>query len=347
MGTKFGSKRASSGKFVLSLVLALTPAMTSPAFAGPGQGKPAKPAKDPLIELFDSANKLYAEQKYDAALLLFRKAYEQSQSPNAHLMIGKCLLAQNHLPEAYDELSATLREAAKRAEAEPKYASARDAAAAELAPLEAKIGKVVITMVDAPANARVLVGGVELAKDKLGTPVAVVPGVVEIVAEGLPKGTETRKEEIKGGETKSVVLGAAVKTAEPTKTTPVANESTSPKTEESTGGGGRKAGFAVLGLGVVGMGLFAFGGIQGNAKFATLEKECGSSRCTDPKYADVVDSGKTMDLLANVGLGVGAVGLVAGAIMVIFGGPKPKPKTTYASFFVTPGQTMVQVRHVF
>ena len=342
-----GSVRASSCKFVLSIVLALTPAITSPAIAAPGQGKTGKPAKDPLVELFESANKLYAEQKYDAALLLFRKAYEESQSPNAHLMIGKCLLAQNHLPEAYDELSATLREAAKRAETEPKYAAARDAAAAELAPLEAKIGKVVITLVDAPEDARVLLGGVELPKDKLGAPIAVVPGTVEIVAEGLPKGREVRKEEIKGGETKTVVLGAETKTNAPTKTSSDTIESTASKTQESTGGGVRKAGFAVLGLGVVGMGLFAFGGIQGNSKFATLEKECGSTRCTDPKYADVVDSGKTMDLLANVGLGVGVAGLVAGTVMVIVGGPKPKPKTTEASLFVTPGQTMVQVRHVF
>jgi len=103
----------------------------------------------------------------------------------------------------------------------------------------------------------------------------------------------------------------------------------------------------VLGLGVVGMGLFAFGGLQGNAKFETLQKECGSTRCTDPKYADVIESGKTMDLLANIGLGVGAVGLVAGTVMVIVGGPKPKPKTTEASVFIGPGQTMLSVRHVF
>ena len=331
--------------FVLALVLSSLPLVIVPsAEAAPKAGKPAAAAKDPVIELFESANKLYTEKKYDAAELLFRKVYEQSQSPNAHLMIGKCLLGSNRLPEAYDELSATLREAAKRAETEAKYADARDAAAAELAPLEVKIGKVVITLVDAPAGARVRVGGTELPPEKLGTPIAVMPGSVEIVAEGLAQGTTTRREEIKGGETKSVVFGAeAADKSAKTPSTPI--EPSIP--EETTGGGVRKAGFAVLGLGVVGMGLFAFGGLQGNSKFATLEKECGGTRCTDPKYADIVDSGKTMDLLANIGLGVGAAGLVAGTIMVIVGGPKPKPKTTEASVFVGPGQTIFQVRHVF
>jgi hypothetical protein len=103
----------------------------------------------------------------------------------------------------------------------------------------------------------------------------------------------------------------------------------------------------VLGVGVAGLGLFAIGGAQGNSKFATLEKECGTTRCTDPKYADVVDSGKTLDLVANIGLGIGVAGIVAGTIMVVVGGPKPKPKTTDASFFISPGQTMMQLRHVF
>jgi hypothetical protein len=338
-----GCRRTRSCLFVLALVVSGLPlsfvSFVSEANAAPSSGKPAK---DPVIELFETANKLFGEKKYDAALLLFREAYEKTQSPNAHLMIGKCLLAQNHLPEAYDELSATLKEAGKRAETETKYANTRDAAATELAPLEAKIGKVVVTLVDAPADARVRIGGMELAKDKLGTPVAVMPGSIEIVADGLSQGTVTKHEEIKGGETKVVVISGAAQT--PTQS---AHPTTEPVLANTTGGGLRKAGFAVLGLGVVGMGLFAIGGIQGNAKFATLEKECGTTRCTDPKYADIVDSGKNLDLVANIGLGVGIAGIAAGTVMVLVGGPKPKPKTTDASFFIAPGQTMLQVRHVF
>lgn len=337
----FGSLRTHSRKFFQVLVVA----GLSSTFCASAQAAPAKPAKDPVVELFQSANKLFGEKKYDAALLLFREAYEKSQSPNAHLMIGKCLLAQGKLTEGYDELSATLREAGKRAETEAKYAETRDAAAAELAPLEAKIGKLMITVVKATPSTRVLVNNVEIGQDKLGAPITVMPGSIEIVAEGLTDGKVTKTEDVKGGETKAVVLTAEV--AKPTSngTTPTTPTTTNP--DEMTGGGVRKAGFAVLGVGVVGMGLFAVGGIQSNAKFATLEKECGSTRCTDPKYADVVDSGKTMDLLANVGLGIGVAGIVAGTVMVIVGGPKPKPKTTEASVFVSPGQTMLSVRHVF
>lgn len=327
-------------RFFLTIALTTCSVGTVPMVeAAPGS---PKPAKDPVMEMFESANKLFGEKKYDAALLLFRKVHEQSQSPNARLMIGKCLLAQGQLAEAYNELSTTLQEAAQRAEAEPKYANTRDAAAADLAPLETKIAKIVITLVDAPTGARVLLAGVEVPSDKLGKPIAVLPGSVEVTAEGLAQGTTTRKENVKGGDSKVIVFESKTATADkpPPSVDPVVPEG------EMVGGGVRKAGYGIIGLGVVGMGLFAFGGIQSDAKFATLEKECGGTRCTDIKYADLIDSGKNMDLLANVGLGVGIAGLVAGTVMVIVGGPKPKPKTE-ASFILGPGQTVFQVRHAF
>jgi hypothetical protein len=326
--------------FFLTMALTIcSPGAVPVVEAAPGS---PKPAKDPVMEMFESANKLFGEKKYDAALLLFRKVHEQSQSPNARLMIGKCLLAQGQLAEAYNELSTTLREAAQRAETEAKYANTRDAAAADLAPLETKIAKIVITLVNAPTGARVLLAGVEVPSDKLGKPIAVLPGSVEVTAEGLAQGTTTRKEDLKGGESKVIVFESKIATPDkpPPPVDPVV------PAEEMVGGGVRRAGYGIIGLGVVGMGLFAFGGIQSDAKFATLEKECGGTRCTDIKYADIVDSGKNMDLLANVGLGVGIAGLVAGTVMVIVGGPKPKPKTE-TSFILGPGQTMFQVRHAF
>jgi hypothetical protein len=56
--------------------------------------------------------------------------------------------------------------------------------------------------------------------------------------------------------------------------------------------------------------------------------DCGSTRCTDPKYADVVDTGKRMELVSNVSLGIGAAALATGGLMIIFGGPKTKPAAT-------------------
>ena len=94
-----------------------------------------------------------------------------------------------------------------------------------------------------------------------------------------------------------------------------------------SGGTIRTAGYGVAAFGVAGMVLFGVGAGVAQSKMDQLQKECGSVRCTDPKYADVVDSGKTMDLLSAVGLGAGIIGIAGGAAMILFGGPKADSKS--------------------
>jgi hypothetical protein len=87
----------------------------------------------------------------------------------------------------------------------------------------------------------------------------------------------------------------------------------------------RIAGFVVAGLGVAGMGAFVGAGLAARSKFSTVESECGNTRCTDPKYGDVIDGGKALQTIANVGLGVGIAGIVGGALMIALGGPSKAP----------------------
>jgi hypothetical protein len=322
------------------------------AFVGPGgaalAGPPAK--GDAAREHFDSAQKLFDQKKYEAALVLFRQAHAASKSPNARLMVARCLLALGRLAEAHDELTATVAEAASRAETEAKYAGARDAAAAELAPLEAKVGKLVLTFATPSPTARVTVNGAAVPAAKLGAPMAVLPGTVEIVAEGVGPDPIKRTETVAAGQTKTIVLGGAAQTA-PTATSvtppdgtataaPTATGTVPPAgttTPATTGGGVRVAGFVVAGIGVAGAVLFGVSAAMAQSKHDQLVTECGGARCTDPKYGDVVDSGRTFDLLANIGLGAGIAGLAAGTAMIIFGGPKKAEGAGTATIQITPG----------
>lgn len=306
--------------------------------AGAAATDPASAAK----EHFDSAQSLFDAKKYEAALVLFRQAHEESKSPNARLMVARTLLALDRITEAYDELAATVAEAAARAESEPRYANARDAAAAELAPLEARVGKLVVTFGGERPGARVTVNGAAVPASKLGAPMAVLPGAVEIVAEGLGPTPVKRTETITAGQTRTVVLGSGA--ARPSGT---AQPVTEPPPEATTGGGVRIAGIAVAGLGVAGMVLFGVSKVMADDKLAQLEAECGGARCTDPKYGEVIDSGKTLDLLTNVGLAVGVAGLAAGTAMIVFGGPKKAVPAGAASLTVTPQGAAVRYRISF
>jgi hypothetical protein len=273
--------------------------------ATPALGQPNARAE------FDVAQKLFDEGRQAEALPRFRAAYQASKSPNARLMVARCLIAIGKTAEAYEEMAATTRDATARAEADPKYAATRDSAAAELALLERRVGAVVT------------LNGAPLAADRLGVPVAVEPGKVVVEVSRASGKPDRREVTIGAGETKTVTFAITAASSGPVG--PIAPPPPPPPPQETRGGGVRVAGFVVAGLGVAGMGLFAGAGLMANSKFATLQKECGSARCADPKYADTVDAGKTLDLLANIGLGVGAAGIASGALMIALGGPKKAP----------------------
>jgi hypothetical protein len=360
MGSWASSKRGVSGEpgigagLVRAAVVVLALSAPALALAGPPAG-PAKPAANPAKEHFESGQALFDQKKYDAALVLFRQAYEETKSPNAHLMVARSLLALGRLAEAYDELLATMREAGGRADTEPKYAAARDAAAAEIAPLESKVAKLVVTFSGLPpAGARVTVNGVLIPAAKLGAQMAMLPGPVEVTCEGLGPEPMKRTEKLGAGETKTIVLTPpAPATAPPAPTgappafgapTGFGAPTSAPDGEPPQSGGmTRNIGYGVVGVGVVGVVLFGVGVSVAQSKFDQLKKECGAVRCKDPKYADVVDTGKSMDLLTNIGFVVGIGGLFGGAAMILFGGPHATAQPPSTSIVVGPNGAMIKV----
>jgi hypothetical protein len=274
---------------------------------------------------FNDAQKLFDAGRQADALPHFRKAFAASNSPNARLMIARCLVALGKTAEAYEEMATTTREAAARADTDPKYARTRDAAAAEMAVLERRIGKLVVALAEPGAGATVTLDGAPLDADRLGVPVAVQPGTLTIEARRAGEATVRREITVGAGETKTIAIAftsAPAVAASPVPTTP---KRAAPIEAPTHGGGVRVAGFFVAGLGVAGMGGFAGAGLAAKSKFSSVEAACGGVRCTDPKYGSVIDSGKTLQTLANAGLGVGIAGLVGGALMIAFGGASKGP----------------------
>lgn len=309
--------------------------------ASPSAAQPGEPLASAMGR-FDAAQTLFDQGKHADALALFQSVLDETRSPNARLMAARCLVALGRIAEGYDELQATVRDAAARAETEPKYARTKDAAAAELDPLEAKIGKIVIILVE--PDATVSLDGKKLAADRLGVPIPVVPGKLAIVATRSDGTSVRRGETVRGGETKTIPLAfpgtpgpLPVKPAAPRgadTAAPEAGTGASPG-PAGTGGGVRVAGFVIAGLGAVGMGIFGGTYAAAQSRYDALKTACGGSRCTDPQYADVVDAGKRMELVSNVSLVAGVVALGAGAATIIFGGPSMKPSSRTGAWSTT------------
>jgi hypothetical protein len=292
-------------------------------------------------EAFKQAREKWNDKDYAAALPLFETALGDSGSPNARIYVARCLRELGRPLEAHEQMSRTLRESIELAQKEERYARTRDTAAAELALIESKLGKVIVVLDKKLEGASVTIAGRALAVERLGVPVAVEPGKLAIRASGAGDPVEQQLE-IAAGQTKTVTLAPP--------DAPVVEPTTQPEPEgsdeSSDFGLVRGLGIGVLALGVAGMVVFGITTVQADNSLAQLEDECGGARCTDEKYADVVDEGQTSETIANVSLVVGAVLLAGGAAMIIFGGPS-EPEDTTATFGVTPEGGFFGVRGRF
>jgi hypothetical protein len=97
----------------------------------------------------------------------------------------------------------------------------------------------------------------------------------------------------------------------------------------------RALGYGTAGVGVAGIVAFGVAGSMADGKYAELQRACGQDRCKDPKLASVVDTGKALDTVANVGLAVGVAGLVVGGAMILLGAPR-RDAGARVGFGVTP-----------
>lgn len=272
---------------------------------------------------FKDALTRYDAGDYAGALPLFRKAFEASRSPNARLYIARSLQHLGRLAEAYDQMLLTVRDAAQRAEKEPRYARTRDAASQELAQLAKQVGQVVINIKNPPPNVKIDLNGRDIPKTRLGKPIAVMPGPIVVSASGSGTPPVTSRVNVDAGSTAAVALvlsRAAPKMPTPARATPM-HRAAALSAPSSRASPLRTAGFVTAGVGVAGFVVFSVAGLMANSKFSSVKNACHDVRCTDPSEASNIDSGKTLDHVANAGLIVGAIGVVAGGAMILLGKP--------------------------
>jgi thioredoxin-like negative regulator of GroEL len=148
-------RRKAMGATALAIFL-----LAGPAFAQQADAKAE----------FDAGQKLFDGGRQADALPHFRAAFEASKSPNARLMVARCLVALGKTAEAYEEMATTTREATARAEADPKYVRTRDSAAAEMAMLERRVGKLVVALADPGVGAAVTLDGAPLGPSASASP---------------------------------------------------------------------------------------------------------------------------------------------------------------------------------
>jgi hypothetical protein len=249
------------------------------------------------------------QEKFAEALETFKQSYDTVASPNTHLMIARTLSKMGKVAAAYAEIDLVIREAEKAAEKSDKYKKTLDAARGEKEDLKNKVGFVTVSV-----QASVSVAGRPLDAAELGRRVAVDPGPADIVLK-LPSGEEERRHvDVQPGKESKVDIAPPSGSAAPAVAPAVAPCPPAAPVVEKSGIDQRTLGLIAGGIGVAGIATFAVFGVLDNGKYNDLKGRCANNVCSPSDSADA-ESGRMYQTVANVGLGVGVVGVVSSVLL--------------------------------
>ena len=304
-------------KLALASMIAISCSLGGAAWAG---GVPVQSAteeqKESASTAYLSAKEAFDARNFDEALSGFRASYDIVASPNARLMVVASLSELGRHAEAYEEVVPAIAEAKEAAATDPKYEGTVASLERARDDLRAKIGLLTVT-VDPSVQGDVTLDGKTISPDRLGQPVAVMPGPHVVAVAG----GESRDVEVQAGGDAAVALA--------------------PPSGDGDGDGGvddgdgdgegattatgdwfvenrRTIAYAAGGVGVVGMVLFgAFGGLTLSTQ-SDLDEACGPQKICPPESRSDIDDGKTYQAVANAGLVIGIVGLTAGVGLFVW-----------------------------
>jgi hypothetical protein len=308
-----------------------------PAWAGEAQSS-AKDQRAGAKKTFEVGNKLYDSHHFEEALAAFRASYQIVASPNSGLMIARCLRELGRNAEAYREYDAVVAEAGRGGE---RYRSSGEAATEERGELKSKVALLTVRVADAKSGVTVKVGDVKLADADIGVPVPFNPAQVVVTAESADGASARSDVTLNAGAASEVELWLTkpveVPAAPPPPTVappPVVAEVPSPPSSLRTWS------YVAGGVGAAGFITFAVFGAMTASKYSSLEKACPQKQCSADQKDDV-DTGKTYQTVANVGLGVGIAGLATG-ITLFFVSSGHKDDDVHVAF--GPGTAQVSGR---
>ncbi|HYQ46605.1 MAG TPA: hypothetical protein VER11_31770 [Polyangiaceae bacterium] len=183
---------------------------------------------------------------------------------------------------------------------------------ARLESLKARVPRVVVKRGEGADSATISLDGVSLGDSVLNSPLPVDPG--PHVVEGAAAGFLPFKQSFRVAEQQTATIEVKLE-LEPVKSEPPVPPPPPPPSQTM-----RTAGFVVGGAGIAS--LIASGAMfyLRHTTINDLDKQCGADRMSCPDSAQsTIDRGKLYTTLGNVTLIVGAVGVGAGATLVILG----------------------------
>jgi hypothetical protein len=336
-------------------VLACAMLATPPALAaGVDPAKATAAQKTDAMTHFTAGKAAVDAQNWEKAALELRASLDIVDSPNARLVLARALRDSGKLTEAWAEYGQTIDDAVKLNDAGGHYGPAMGSAQIERGELEPKLAFVIVSYDKAPPDATLKVAGRVIPAAAWAAPIVVPAGAVDVVVTD-PTGKEIARKTVAAavGEKTAVDLDApppapatpAPAMAPSADDIPPADrpDQPAPPPPADTSSSGRSTlrtySYLAGGVGAAGFIVFAIFGAMEKSTYSSLQSACPGNVCPPSKSGDV-SNGKTQELVANVGLGVGIAGIAAGATLfaLSFGGGKPaaSPQAAGTSLVFSP-----------
>lgn len=302
------------------------------AAAGVAPNEATAAQKKQATDHFAAGKLAFESQNWERATLELRASLEVVDSPNARLVLARVLRDSGNLGEAWTEYGVVIETSTKLAATEARYAQTAGAATSERIELEPKLAFVSVSVAHPPANATLTVAGRAIAASDWTAPVVVPPGTVDVVLAGAD-GKELARQIVSAlvGQRTAVSLEAQSPLPSPP---PAEDPDDKDRPDEvhdqvvivapASGPGLRPYAYVAGGVGVAGLATFAIFGLMDQSTYHNLRSSCPGNACPPGKQGEV-DSGRTQQVVANVGLVIGALGLATGATLFIL-----SPRTTAA-----------------
>jgi len=300
-------------------------------------------------------------RRYEQALAGFKKSYAIVASPNSHWQVVRTLILLERYVEAFEQAHAVAAEADAAAVRHAKYKKTAAAARAKANELKAKIGMITVQVVGLPPEEikaaaeappdedrlpKLTVGGQVIPVAKWGKPVPVPPGTSRVVLMS-EMGTETGEVTVNAGEHMTLTIGPQL----PPTTKPTEEPDDDKGDEKGIWGGDERLripSYVALGVGGAGMVMFAIFGALSSATFNDLEEQCPNAHCP-AGLEDDANTARGQQVIANVSVAIGAVGITAGAALFVMGhfnvfGSDDDDQATKPEVAVGPGSIAIRGR---
>lgn len=311
-----------AGAWLGVAVAALGLAWATAAWAGGSSPLTATPQEKKQAQAqYEEGTKAFEGRRFADALKAFQGSYDVVASPNSHLMMARSMRELGQLAAAYDELERTEQEAKQLSQSDAaKYGPTIDKAVADREALRKRVALVTVRV--RGEGVSVSVGGRAVAGDRVGRPMAVMPGPFEIAGSTADGRRVAKSATATAGGTLEIEIDLSQPAAAPTPTpvpAPAPAPAPGPAPDAPAKGKGSLLPYALIagGVGVAGLGLGTAFGLMHLSTYSDIEDKCPQARRPCNDLQDDIDKGKSQQTIANVGFVVGGVGLGIGAALLV------------------------------